>query len=224
MQLCFAGRREIVRLKSGVANSAHEVASLQYTYTPLRFAPLVLLCLAFQRRATYYLCRYNDPHRYPMDPLSLTASIAGLLGLSGQILTTLNSLYTFGKSAKNAVESICRLKEEVEEMNGIFCHVQLFILGTGKKQPSHNRLMMISIHHLVATLSGCVLVYSSLDKYLNEVAGITDGNAKAITTGVKLVWERVRWAAWKESDVASVLEDLQRHKMSLSLMLAIIQW
>jgi hypothetical protein len=158
-----------------------------------------------------------------MDPVSLTASIGGILGLSVQILTTINSLYTFGKSAKNAPGSISRLKEEVEEMNGIFCQVQLFILGIGKKQPSHNRLSMISVHHLVSTLSGCVLVYSNLDKYLNEVAGITDPNAKAIT-GAKLVWERVRWAAWKESEVASVLEDLQRHKVSLNLMLAIIQW
>jgi hypothetical protein len=157
------------------------------------------------------------------DPLSITASIAGLIGLSGQILATVNSLYAFGKSAKNAPQSIGRLKEEIEDMNGIFCQVQLFILGTGKKQPSQNRLTMISVHHLVSTLSGCVLVCSNLNKYLDEVAGIEDPNAKSIT-GVKLVLERVRWAAWKESEVAIVLEDLQRHKVSMNLMLSIIQW
>jgi hypothetical protein len=158
-----------------------------------------------------------------MDPLSITASIAGLIGLSGQILATINSLYTFGKSARNAPESISRLKTEIEDLNGVFCQVQLFILGTGKKQPSHNRLSMISVHHLVTTLSGCVLVCSNLNKYLYEVAGITDPNLKAIT-GVKLVLERVRWAAWKESEVAAVLVDLQRHKLSMNLMLGIIQW
>jgi predicted Fe-S protein YdhL (DUF1289 family) len=72
-------------------------------------------------------------------------------------------------------------------------------------------------------LSGCVLVCSNLNKYLYEVAGITDPNLKAIT-GVKLVLERVRWAAWKESEVAAVLVDLQRHKLSMNLMLGIIQW
>jgi hypothetical protein len=48
------------------------------------------------------------------DPLSITASIAGPIGLSGQLLATINSLYTFGKSAQNAPEPISRLKEEIE--------------------------------------------------------------------------------------------------------------
>jgi hypothetical protein len=155
------------------------------------------------------------------DPVSIAASIAGFIGLSGQVISTLNNLYTLGKSAKNAPESISRVMEEMQEMNGIFCQVQLFITENGKKQPSQSRLNMISIHHLVATLSGCVLVCSTLDKYLGEVQGITDPDAKAST---KLVWERIRWAAWKESEVAVVLGDLQRHKLSLNLMLSIIQW
>jgi hypothetical protein len=157
------------------------------------------------------------------DPLSITASIAGLIGLSGQILTAINNLYTLAKSAKNAPDSIGRLQEEMEEMNRIFCQVQLFVSGTGKKKPSPSGLTMISLHDLVATLSGCVLVCSNLDKFLNEVQGITDPDAKPIT-GVKLVWERVRWALWKESEVSIILQDLQRHKLSLSLMLGIVQW
>jgi hypothetical protein len=155
------------------------------------------------------------------DLLSITASIAGLIGLSGQIISALNSLYTFGKSAKNAPESISRVLEEMQEMIGIFCQVQLFITGTGKKQPSQSRLSMISFHHLVATLSGCILVCSTLDKYLGEVQGITD---PTVSSNTKLVRERIRWEAWKESEVAVVLEELQRHKLSLNLMLSIIQW
>jgi len=82
---------------------------------------------------------------------------------------------------------------------------------------------MISIHQLVATLSGCVLVCSSLDKYLNEVVvGIVDPSVPA--SKARLVWERVKWAAWKEAEVADIIEDLQQHKLSLNLMLGIIQW
>jgi hypothetical protein len=156
------------------------------------------------------------------DPLSITASIAGLIGLSGQILSGLSSLYKLGKSAKNAPDSIRRVMDEMTEMNTIFCQVQLFILGNGKT-PSHSRLTMISVHHLVATLSGCVLVCTSLDKYLSEVQGFADPNAKE-QSGGKMMRERVRWAAWKETEVAGVLGDLQRHKLSLNLMLSIIQW
>jgi hypothetical protein len=155
------------------------------------------------------------------DPVSITASIAGLIGLSGQIIAALNNLYALGKSARNAPESISLLMAEMQEMNVICCQVQLLISGADK-QPSNSRRTMISIEHLVATLSGCVLVYSTLDKYLSEVQGITDPDVKASTT--KLVWERIRWAAWKESEVATVLGDLQRHKLSLNLMLSIIQW
>jgi hypothetical protein len=155
------------------------------------------------------------------DPLSITASNAGLIGLSGQIISGLKTLYTVGKSAKHAPESIKRVMDEVEDTNGIFGQVQRLITGDGKK-PNHSRLTMISIHHLVSTLSGCVLVCSNLDKYLGEVQGITDPNAKM--NGTKFVWEQVRWATWKESEVATVLGDLQRHKLSLNLMLTILQW
>jgi hypothetical protein len=154
------------------------------------------------------------------DPVSITASIAGLIGLSGQIIAALNNLYALGKSARNAPEPISLLMAEMQEMNVICCQVQ-FLISSADKQPNHSRLTMISIEHLVATLSGCVLVYSTLDKYLSEVQGITDPKGKANT---KLVWERIRWAAWKESEVATVLGDLQRHKLSLNLMLSIIQW
>jgi hypothetical protein len=144
-----------------------------------------------------------------------------LIGLSGQSISGLKTLYALGKRAKIALESIKRVMDEVEDMNGIFGQVQRFITGDGKK-PNHSRLTMISIHHLVSTLSGCVLVCSNLDKSLGEVQGITDPNAKM--NGTKFVWEQVRWATWKESEVATVLGDLQRHKLSLNLILTILQW
>ena len=80
---------------------------------------------------------------------------------------------------------------------------------------------MISIYHL-ATLSGCVLVCSGLDKYVSRVAGIVDLSVPASKAG--LVLESVKWAVWKEAEVADIIEDLQRHKLSLNLMLSIIQW
>jgi hypothetical protein len=83
----------------------------------------------------------------------------------------------------------------------------------------NDRLTMLSVHDLVATVSGCVLVCETLQKYIREVAGLTDHS-----NTVKKVLERVRWAAWKESEVAGFIEYLQRHKMSLNLMLTIIQW
>jgi hypothetical protein len=105
----------------------------------------------------------------------------------------------------------------------MFYQVQLFISGTSKKRPSYDRLKMISVDHLSTTLTGCVLVCSGLDNFLKGLAGLSNSNAQAVT-GAKLMWERVRWAVWKDSKVAVILQDLQRHKLSLNLMLTIIQW
>jgi hypothetical protein len=152
------------------------------------------------------------------DPLSVIASTAGLVAVSAKIISLLKDLYD---SAKGAPESIGRVKAEMQDLNVIFCEVQLFIMGQSRK-PENNRLTMISIHHLVTTLSGCVLVCSSLDEYVSQVAGIVDPSVPASKAG--LVWERVKWAVWKEAEVADIIVDLQRHKLSLNLMLSIIQW
>jgi hypothetical protein len=105
-------------------------------------------------------------------------------------------------------------------MNSIFGQVQMFLMGTTKGD--HDRLTMISVHHLEATLRGCVLVFSDLDTQIHEVAGIT-GDSSVTENKASRVWERVDWSVWKESTIAGVLEELQRHKLSINLMLSIIQ-
>jgi hypothetical protein len=152
------------------------------------------------------------------DYLSLAVSIAGLVGRSAAVLS---SLYGLHKHSKDAPESLRRLIYEVQEMNSIFGRVQMFHMGTAKGD--HDRLTMISVHHLEATLRGCVLVFSDLDTQIHEVAGIT-ADSSVTENKASRVWERVNWSAWKESTIADVLEELHRHKVSINLMLGIIQW
>ena len=97
------------------------------------------------------------------------------------------------------------------------------------KVPKKSRLALISLHHLTATLTGCVLICSALDKKLSDVAGVREANVHTGTTiasGNKagLLVEKIKWALWKEAEVKELVEDLQRHKLSLNLMLNIIQW
>ena len=81
-------------------------------------------------------------------------------------------------------------------------------------------LTLISLHQLMATLSGCVLICSTLDKKLNDVAGLRGAGANT----AELLVGRIKWALWKEAEVKEVIGDLQQHKSSLNLMLNIIQW
>ena len=96
------------------------------------------------------------------------------------------------------------------------------------KVPKKSRLTLISLHHLMATLSGCVLVCSTVDKKLNDVVGLRETNIHAGTSAsgnkAGLLVEKIKWALWKEAEVKELIEDLQRHKLSLNLMLNIIQW
>ena len=96
------------------------------------------------------------------------------------------------------------------------------------KVTNKTRLSRISLQHLMATLSGCVLMCSALDKKLGDVAGLREAGVQTGTSASRnkagLIVEKIRWALWKEAEVKEVIEDLQRHKLSLNLMLNIIQW
>ena len=155
------------------------------------------------------------------DPLSIAVSVAGLLASTSQIAEKARALWNFGKDIKDAPKSnisVLHIQEEMDEMNMIFCQVRLLLGGTAR--PHIARLNMISIHHLSMTLSGCVLLCSKLDARLEEVSGHRGTGKKKI----ELIKERIKWALWTEAMAAEIIEDLQRHKLSLSLMLNIIQW
>jgi hypothetical protein len=153
------------------------------------------------------------------DPLSITASIAGLLGLSAKVLTTLRDLRN---NAKDAPPSISRVIEGVEALHSKLGQVHA-MLGQAHAMlrtpfPEHNRLTMINVDHLITTLSGAVLVITKLDRYIGEVADLADASV------IKRTWNRVKWASWKEQEIADCVEQLHRHNASLNLMLAIVQW
>ena len=158
------------------------------------------------------------------DPLSITSAIAGLLTLTAQIATTACSLYS---TVKDAPASIRQIEEEMSDLHQIFCQVQLFI-SSSMKVTNKSSLTSISLHHLMATLSGCVLMCSALDKKLGDVAGLREARAHTGTSAsgnkAGLLVEKIKWALWKEAEVKELIEDLQRHKLSLNLMLNIIQW
>ena len=107
-------------------------------------------------------------------------------------------------------------------MHSIFGQVQRLISGASNR-PSQNRLMMISIYNLQATLSGCVLVCDGLNKKLSEVLGLDSPNPPALPNRLVPTRERVKWALWRESEASAILGELQRHKSSLNLMLNILQ-
>ena len=148
------------------------------------------------------------------DPLSIIASVVGLVTISAKVARIAKELYDPGKDAP---DSIRRISEEMDQLHLIFGQVQMLLEGNTKKKPSKIQLAMLPLYDLMTILSGCVLAHSSVEEKLSKVAGIARGGSTGLGA-------RVQWALWKEAEAGAILVDLERHKSSLHIMLTIIQW
>jgi len=155
------------------------------------------------------------------DPLSIAASVAGLITISAHVVGIAKELFD---KVKDAPETMMRVREEVESMQPIFCQVQLILIGTGSGL-NRGKLTMITVHNLMATLTGCVIIYSKLEKKVNEVCGFNDPTtATATWKRAGVIADRVKWGLWRHEEALSIIEDLQRQKLSWVLMLTILSW
>ena len=153
------------------------------------------------------------------DPLSISTAVVGLVMAAAQLGDLSKKLR---ESATGAPASIVLIQEEMDHLHKIFGHVEGLVKGTEEKF-KNGGLTMVSLYDLMTILSGCVLVFSNLDKKMSKVAGL-DPKAQKPTQGVRLILSRVNWALWKEAEIEAILQDLQRYKISLNLMLVVIQW
>ena len=162
------------------------------------------------------------------DPLSVIASITGLVQVSAKIIGIATQLYT---SRKDAPASLCLIKDEMGQLNLIFQRMQRLIEGYERNSKSikRHRLTLLPVQDLMTILTGCVLAYSSLDRTLSKVAGLDEtdrGNPVPQTqapscTGSLLM--HVTWTLWKESEAEEMIATIAQHKSSLLIMLVIIQ-
>lgn len=145
-----------------------------------------------------------------MDPLSITASIVGILAAAGKIGEILNSTIS---SAIDAPKVFSALRTENEEVRAALSSLY-DLLQDLTVSPVH-RTSMIQLEQLIATLTGTVLTFSELETLITPFM-IND--ASKIT-----VWMRMQWTR-AESSCEKIVERLQRHKVYISLMLNILQW
>jgi len=155
------------------------------------------------------------------DPLSVLSAVVGLVAVSAKLGMLAKQLCD---SAKDAPASMELIKEEIDHLNRIFVQVELLFKGTIKERPSRTRLTMPPLHSLITVLSGCALLFSKLQNKVGDVAGLVDPATQMPAKVVKCTLDRIKWALWKEEEVGVMLQDLQRYKSSLNLMLTIVQW
>ena len=142
------------------------------------------------------------------DPLSVAAGVAGVVTAAAQISSL---LIKFTKSTIAAPQQAKVVLMEVSDIGEILSHLQSFLLGLDL--PDRSRASLLKVEMLVTIVSGCVLTFSELEKLLDEL--------KTDNTDNFDVLDRLKWAR-KESALAGLIQRLQNHKTSLSLVFDIL--
>ena len=145
-----------------------------------------------------------------MEPIPLAASIFGLIDAGKNAIRFIASMADAPQPAQNVLR-------EVQTLQTIFRRLQKLI--SDRDQQCMSRREKICLDDLVATLTGCVCVFSELDVALERL-GALDG---LIVGRNSTVWDKTKWAATEES-IQKILVNLQMNKISLQSMLSIYSW
>lgn len=138
------------------------------------------------------------------DPLSIAAGVIGIITAAAQISSLLTN---FTRQTNSAPKQASIVLTEVTETSGILSHLQSFLLGT--ETADQSRTCFLQVDHVLAIVTGCVATFSELEETLDSLR----------TEGMDIL-DRIKWAR-KESGIMTLIQRLQTHKASLSLMLNI---
>ncbi|RSL42666.1 hypothetical protein CEP54_015397 [Fusarium duplospermum] len=136
------------------------------------------------------------------DPLSIAASVVGLVAAAGKVYGVLSN---FVSTAADAPSSAASVLVTVEQMKMTLSSVQSLIDSIESLDPS--RKALIQLDHLSIIITHSVLTISELESLVCPKDGLMN---------------RLRWA-WSEKKVMGLLPRLESQKSSLSLMVAVLQ-
>ena len=144
-----------------------------------------------------------------MDPLSVAASLAGLLSAANKITQALLSLHDSPRLARS-------VSAETKALSAIFSQLNNFL------RHSSQRMSMTTVEQFVTVLTHCVLTFAELEEEIDGCMCGAGETGAGGSSGIAL-WDRLKWAA-REETVKAILADLQMEKASLNLMIAIWSW
>jgi hypothetical protein len=101
----------------------------------------------------------------------------------------------------------------VEQMNIALLSVQELIIN--RSSVSYERKALIQLDDLIITLTESVITLSELESHISPFA--VDSETSLIG------WNRLKWS-WQERKVSHYVQRIESHKMSITMMLNILQW
>jgi hypothetical protein len=140
-----------------------------------------------------------------MDPLSIGSAVVGLIAAAARMSPM---IYHFITHAHDAPKTALQIHDEMTSITAALERLQTYIMGASTTNAG--RRSLLSLRNIVATLTACVTTYSDLEKVVD--CCIQDGKVK-----------RVKWLI-SEGEIGELPQRVQAHKLSLTLMLTILQW
>ena len=158
-------------------------------YHFLSLVPCGILCCRFQSFSF-------------MEPLSVSASIVGLLTAGAAVTAVIRNI----REAPTIAQDVA---SEITGITACLSQLQLFLDGTVTAFSSRTSLIMLD--QIFVVLTNCVKIFSELQEILNELK--QDQQKRVINA--------LRWT-WKEQKISKLLLRLQASQVSLNLMLTTI--
>ncbi len=141
-------------------------------------------------------------------PLSVIASVTGLLAAAAKVTLIVSGFIEKGKDAPHSMRSVVL---ELSDLTLSLCQLRPFIQGASTA--SQDRREAISVEQIVAISTSLVLNMSELEKLVDSC-----GIDKPMSLSSILRWVR------SEDELVKVLTRVQASKNSLNLILTIFTW
>ena len=140
-----------------------------------------------------------------MDPLSIAASIAGLVALSSKAL---HAVVGFHDDVKDAPKEVAGLVQELTSMRAVLLEFELFLRSKSAFSISFGQSSL-----LVTALASCT----------NSVESLTGKLQKFEKAGLSRALERFKWP-FSEKETKKEVEKLRRYVATFQFALTVEGW
>jgi len=137
------------------------------------------------------------------DPLSIAASIAGLVSLTDTLFRT---VIKFSREVKGAKQEITNLATEVRDLSGVLHNLSLLAASL----ENCTQETVFRLHHVNSCRQSIIDVQSKLSKEVESLERPKTG---------KSIARRLLWP-FTSTETKSLLSDISRHKNTMTLALA----
>ncbi|KAF3178680.1 hypothetical protein TWF788_007410 [Orbilia oligospora] len=143
-----------------------------------------------------------------MATVGIIAAVLGIITGGGKAVKWLcGTIETIGDAPESMITVMTKMQETVSIVNG------LHQLLNSKSARDSAKPLLISVEQLENTIIGIMLCFSKLEKKMKFARDLESGNAKGLV--------RAKWL-YHEKAIKELIERLNSHKISLSMMLQLL--